>query len=64
MKLYSGTITRSCKYQMPVASSPSTSISGWVTRCSVRMLAGIAERMNSTNESRSVKWCSLPSELP
>ena len=53
----SGTTTRSCKYQIPVASSPSTSISGCVTRCSVKTLAGIAERMNSTSVSRSVKWC-------
>ena len=35
MKSNSATITRSCRYQVPVASSPFTAISGWVTRCSV-----------------------------
>ena len=41
MKLKSGTITRSCRYQVAEASSPSTVISGWVTRCSV-MISGPA----------------------
>ena len=55
MKLNSGTITRSCRYQMASASSPSTLISGWVTRCSVSTPAGMDLRMKSTRSLRLVK---------
>ena len=60
----SGTMTRSCRYQVPVAVSPVTVISGWVTRCSVTTVGPHDERMKSTRSVRLVKCSSLPIDDP